>query len=1291
MNIALLLIAATFVGAIALGISARRGHDMRLEEWSVGGRGFGTLFIFLLMAGEIYTTFTLLGGSGWAYGKGAPAFYIICYGALAYLMSYWLLPPVWKYATTHRIISQADYWAHRYGSRGLGGLVALVGVVAMVPYLVLQLKGLGIIVSEASYGSVSPTAAAVIGTVGLVCYVTVSGIHGSARTALLKDVMILVVVVALGIWLPVMLHGGIGEMFTRIEALHPELLVLPERGFSASWFASTVLLTALGFYLWPHTFGSVFASRSAEALRRNATFMPLYQLVLLFVFFTGFAALLSVPGLEGTDVDLALLRVVRETLPPWVVGAVGAAGVLTALVPGSMILMAASTMLADTGYRALHPDADDARIARVAKWCVPLVALASLYFTLRGGTTIVALLLMGYAFVTQLFPSLVLGLFAGRTRVGPVAAGAGIVAGVGTVAAITLSGSTVASLAPWLPAAAQDLNVGVIALFVNVGVLGAVALVERRIAVRTVGVAASALALAAWPTDAQVQARVAGPGAGPAVAVIPAPASVVTGAGAWTPADTIRIGVSAPSADLTALAGLAATIAREGLGVAVHEGAPGGAAPAGPRDDIRLRLDPTAPHSPEGYRLVVGVDGVDISAGSSAGLFYGLQTLRQLLGAAPGVMDVRAVGQSSSATPSPWVPAVTIEDAPRFPYRGLHLDVSRHFRSVEFVKRYIDLMARFKLNRFHWHLTDDQGWRIEIKQYPRLTSVGGCRAETMVEKHFDPYVGDGTPHCGFYTQDEVRDVVAYAAARHVTIVPEIEMPGHAVAALAAYPELACTPGPFQVRTTWGVDENIFCPSERTFAFLEDVLTEVIALFPGRYVHIGGDEAPKKRWEGSPLAQEVIRREGLKDEHELQSYFVRRIERFLSAHDRRLIGWDEILEGGLAPQATVMSWRGESGGIQAARMGHDVIMTPNSHLYLDYYQGDPEHEPLAIGGFVPLQKVYSYEPVPEVLTEDEGRHVLGAQGNVWTEYLKTDDAVEYMAYPRALALAEITWSPRGARDWQDFMARLPNALRQLDALGVHYRLPHVEGLEGDRLTLTPAVTLRLRTALPDATIRYTLDGSDPTMASPLYDEARLLRLSVGADGVRVTARAFSSDGTASPPSTAMIRRATLADATDVPADALRPGLRMEYFEVGALQRVSEIDALKAARVEVSTAIATPVAPVPERYALRFSGFVRVPSDGVYEFALVSDDGSSMHLDGELVVDNDGLHGAEERRGMVALRAGLHRMTVRYFQGGGGAALELRVRRDGGAWAPVPPEWLQSLRANAAGPGDPARKP
>ncbi len=453
-----------------------------------------------------------------------------------------------------------------------------------------------------------------------------------------------------------------------------------------------------------------------------------------------------------------------------------------------------------------------------------------------------------------------------------------------------------------------------------------------------------------------------------------------------------------------------------------------------PSNMITLRLSQDAPHPVEGYRLNVTSDVVTVEAKTPAGLFYGLQTLTQLL-----------FGDHTSG----WsVPVVQIVDAPRFAYRGMHLDVGRHFFPVAFVKKYIDLLAMYKMNKFHWHLTEDQGWRIEIKKYPKLTEIGAYRQETVMGKNFErfdrPYVGDGKPHGGFYTQDEVREVVAYARARYIDVIPEIEMPGHATAALAAYPEFACTDGPFDVPTTWGIFEDVFCPKEETFQFLEDVLTEVIALFPSQYIHIGGDEVPKVRWQESEVAQEVISREGLADEDELQSYFIKRIESFLQAQGRRLIGWDEILEGGLAPDATVMSWRGMEGGIEAARQGHDVIMTPTSHCYFDYYQADPEQEPLAIRGLTPLEKVYSFEPVPEMLSAEDAEHILGAQGNVWTEYMATTDYVEYMVFPRMLALSEVVWSPPDLRNWEGFVQRLPDHLRHLDALGVNYRQPEVVG-------------------------------------------------------------------------------------------------------------------------------------------------------------------------------------------------------------------------------------------------------
>ncbi len=524
--------------------------------------------------------------------------------------------------------------------------------------------------------------------------------------------------------------------------------------------------------------------------------------------------------------------------------------------------------------------------------------------------------------------------------------------------------------------------------------------------------------------------------------LIPLPESVIPGEGEFRLSSETSIRVSDPGdRELGRLAEYLAEPLRTAAGLPLLVGGPGDTSAGA----IRLTLDSNAavrdslPDTPlarrESYELSSTPTGIEIRSASHAGLFYGIQTLRQLL---PPAATTGAGTESGTS----WViPALEIRDNPRFAYRGLHLDVGRHYFAPEFIKRYIDLLASYKLNVFHWHLTEDQGWRLEIERYPRLTEVGSIRRETMLERNFDPYVGDGIPHGGFYSRDEVRDIVAYAAERYVTVIPEIELPGHSVAALAAYPELACTEGPFEVATVWGVTDDIYCPHERTFEFLEGVLSEVMEMFPSPYIHIGGDEAPKRRWEESAEAQELMRREGLADEHELQSWFIRRIERFLLAHDRRIIGWDEILEGGLAPEATVMSWRGTAGGIEAARQGHDVIMTPTSHMYFDYYQSeDSSGEPLAIGGYLPLEKVYSFEPVPPELTETEARHVLGAQGNLWTEYIATPDHAEYMAYPRALALAEVAWSPKASRDWAGFRNRLPAQLARLEALGVNFRSP-----------------------------------------------------------------------------------------------------------------------------------------------------------------------------------------------------------------------------------------------------------
>jgi hexosaminidase len=433
---------------------------------------------------------------------------------------------------------------------------------------------------------------------------------------------------------------------------------------------------------------------------------------------------------------------------------------------------------------------------------------------------------------------------------------------------------------------------------------------------------------------------------------------------------------------------------------------------------INLIVDPAIP-AEEAYTLLVSPQRVTIRASQPAGMYFGTVTLKQLV-------------QGSA------IPCVEIEDAPRFVWRGALVDPARHFKPKADVLRYIDALALHKINILQMHLTDDQGWRIEIKKYPKLTEVGSVRKHTRVGREGKSDKFDDKPHGGFYTQADIREIVSHAAARHITVVPEIEMPGHAQAALTAYPEFGNTGERLEVWGQWGVSKNIFSVSEKTFAFLEDVLSEVLALFPSRYIHVGGDEVPKDQWRASAEAQARMKQLGLKSEAELQTWFIGRINKFLRSRGRTLTGWDEIIEGGMTPGAVVMSWRGEKGGIEAARHGHDVVMTPVSHTYFDYYQGPPEKEPLAIGGFIDLKKVYSYEPVPAELSAEEAKRVLGTQGQLWSEYLPAASHMEYMAFPRMTALAEVAWTPKERRDYASFLRRLPAQLARLKAIGVNFR-------------------------------------------------------------------------------------------------------------------------------------------------------------------------------------------------------------------------------------------------------------
>ncbi|MDY4092073.1 family 20 glycosylhydrolase [Alistipes finegoldii] len=563
----------------------------------------------------------------------------------------------------------------------------------------------------------------------------------------------------------------------------------------------------------------------------------------------------------------------------------------------------------------------------------------------------------------------------------------------------------------------------------------------------------------------------------PQIAIVPYPNHLETGRGTYRVTDRpVTCDSRTDERTQRAVVGFAARLATVTGGTN-----PVTVADEVPASGIRFVTDESLPA--EGYELNVDGEGIEVRASQFPGFLYALQSLEQLLPA--------AVYGTEPAPDAAWeVPCVKIADAPRFAYRGMHLDVARHFFSVDEVKRYIDVMAIHKLNTLHWHLTDDQGWRIEIKRYPELTAVGSIRKATVVRKEWGTY--DGTPYGGFYTQDEIRDVVKYAADRGVTVIPEIDLPGHMLAALTAYPELGCTGGPYEVWGRWGVADDVLCPGrEKTFEFLEGVLTEVMELFPSEYIHIGGDECPKVRWEKCPRCQAKIRQLGLKDdgehtaEHYLQSYVTDRIGKFLARHGRRIIGWDEILEGRAPSDAVVMSWRGSEGGIAAAKLGHDVIMTPNSHFYFDYYQSlDTDAEPFGIGGYIPMEQVYSYDPAFPELTPEQQRHILGVQANLWTEYVLSDEHLEYMLLPRLAALSEVQWCLPETKDWNRFIGsfRMDKIYSQL---GYEFA-KHIFGVTAS-YAVDPekgGVVMTLTTQ-GGAPIRYTLDGSDPSASSPLY--------------------------------------------------------------------------------------------------------------------------------------------------------------------------------------------------------------
>ena len=549
---------------------------------------------------------------------------------------------------------------------------------------------------------------------------------------------------------------------------------------------------------------------------------------------------------------------------------------------------------------------------------------------------------------------------------------------------------------------------------------------------------------------------------------------------------------------------------------------------------IVLTIDKTIANA-EGYKLDADAKQIRIAGASAAGVFYGIQTLCKSL---PLVN-----GKASKVS----IPAVHIADAPRFAYRGTHLDVSRHFVTADSVRQFIDMLALHNINRFHWHLTDDQGWRIKIKKYPLLTQIGSKRAQTVIGHNSGKY--DGKPYSGFYTQKQIRDIVKYAADRYITIVPEIDLPGHMQAALAAYPDMGCTGGPYEVWQKWGVSDNVLCAgNDKTLTFIDNVLKEITKLFPSKYIHVGGDECPKTQWQKCPKCQARIKalnleaKDGHSAEERLQSYIITHASNYLKSLGRNTIGWDEILEGGLAEGATVMSWRGESGGIAAAKQHHDVVMTPNSYLYFDYYQSlDKANEPLAIGGYLPLETVYSYEPMPKELTADEARHIIGVQANIWTEYMPTFKQMQYMALPRLAALSEVQWSQPALKDYTSFTNRLTEFTHLYDRLGYNYakHLYNV-AIHVDSDNKWREILIHMTTA-GKAEIRYTLDGTEPTVNSTLYTGAIVLQKSA-----KIRAAAFR-DGKRSSVTSQDI---SFNKATACPVELLQPTHKNYTYKGGA---------------------------------------------------------------------------------------------------------------------------------------------
>lgn len=707
--------------------------------------------------------------------------------------------------------------------------------------------------------------------------------------------------------------------------------------------------------------------------------------------------------------------------------------------------------------------------------------------------------------------------------------------------------------------------------------------------------------------------------------IIPTPQSLVQHDGFFRLGSNTAIAAASPEAKTVAEFFAAKMRTATGLNIQVAK-----------KGNIQLSVDPSLDvANDEGYTLDVTKDGAVVVAKTAQGLFYGMQSFLQLLPA--------EIESPSKVNGIAWqAPAVSIKDAPRFGYRGIMLDPCRHFMPVENVKKYLDVLSLFKMNRMHWHLTDDQGWRIEIKKYPKLTEIASKRID-----------GEGTEHSGYYTQEEIKEIVKYAADRFITVVPELELPGHEMAAIAAYPNLSCKGEQGTPRVIWGVEDIVMCPGkEDMFTFLQDVIDEMVPLFPSEYFHIGGDECPKISWKNCPLCQKRIKEEGLKAdskhsaEERLQSYVIQRMEKYLATKGKKIIGWDEILEGGLAPSATVMSWRGEDGGIAAALMDHTVIMTPGGNgMYLDAYQGDSKIEPVTIGGYTLLEKTYSYDPIPDTLVAmGKSNYILGVQGNTWSEYMYDEAKRDYMIFPRILAVAEIGWTNLDRKDYKDFERRIENAYVRLDGHAINYHIPQPEQPNGscNFVAFTDKASLEFKTTRPIKMV-YTLDGSEPTPASTAYTAPIEIT-----ETTTLKIASVLPSGKMSPIRTIQVEKQSLAPAKEVAKTT--PGLNMEvtdgmYLNVKELEaaqketKKSVIKDLKEIRSVVKTSESMRGV---NQYAAVATGYVNIPEDGVY---FISSDLEEVWIDGKLLVNNGGeVKRFSRHDSSVALAKGLHEIKA-----------------------------------------------